>query len=176
MSRICSAAVGALCVVVPAIAPLAQSSPPPAHDSAQQQKPSTAAAIVGAILQAAVLVASQPKHVTLVAADAVPIKASEYAAYKFTVSGSCKITAHIIGVSGGQLDFVALLQDEDNFVNWQTGHASKVYWQTDKVAAATMDTVTLGSGTYYLVVSNRFSLFTPKVVNVQADALCGRGE
>jgi len=67
---------------------------------------------------------------------------------------------------------MALIMDDDNFLNWKTSHNARVFWQTGKVAAATINTELSGPGTFHLVVSNVFSLMTAKTVTIQGSVNC----
>ncbi len=78
----------------------------------------------------------------------------------------------VLGLAGGSKDFQAFLMDDDNFRNWETSHKARAYWQTEKVAAATIEARISGPGKVHLVISNVFSLFTGKTVAVQAQAEC----
>jgi hypothetical protein len=73
---------------------------------------------------------------------------------------------------GGNKDFQAFLMADDDFRNWETSHQARVFWQTEKAAAATIDARVSGPGKFHLVISNVFSLFTGKTVTVQAQAEC----
>ena len=79
---------------------------------------------------------------------------------------TCHLTGHLVGTAGGNRDFRAALMDDDNFRNWATQHPARAFWQTDQVAAATLDATVTGLGTYHLVVSNAFSTVTDKKVTV----------
>jgi hypothetical protein len=79
----------------------------------------------------------------------------------------------VLGISGGNKDFYAAIMSDDDFRNFQTGHDSKVYWQSEpRSAAATIVGVVNGPGQFHLVVSNHFSSITTKVVEVSAEADC----
>jgi|SRR5881628_1681159 len=68
--------------------------------------------------------------------------------------------------------FQAFLMGDDDFINWKTNHEARAYWQTGKVAAATIDARFSGPGTFHLVISNVFSLSTSKTVAVQGQVEC----
>jgi hypothetical protein len=101
------------------------------------------------------------------------IASNGYVSYSFDLPNrTCHLTGRILGLAGGKKDFQAFMMDDDNFRNWETSHKAQAYWQTDKVAAATIDARVAGPGRYHLVISNVFSLFTGKTVTVQAQAEC----
>ena len=76
-----------------------------------------------------------------------------------TVSG--RFTA-----SGGTgNDIAVMVLSQDDFINWQNGHASTAYYSSGKTTVG-MISVTVPSGqTLYLVFDNTFSLVSAKSVN-----------
>jgi len=114
-----------------------------------------------------------PYRANIGSGQAEQIASNSYLAYAFDLPNkTCHLTGRILGLAGGKRDFQAFLMDDDNFRNWETSHKAQAYWQTDKVAAATIDARVAGPGKYHLVISNVFSLFTGKTVSVQALAEC----
>jgi len=106
--------------------------------------------------------------------SAYEIKTSGHLDYKFELpAGVCAVTGRITGVSGGNRDFEAFIFDEDNYRNWAAGGQTRLYWQSGRVVVSTISGVNLaGPATFHLVVSNVWSLLTPKTVQVQAMAQC----
>jgi hypothetical protein len=101
------------------------------------------------------------------------IASNSYMHFDFDLPNrTCHISGRILGLAGGKKDFQAFLMDDDNFRNWETSHKASVYWQTEKVAAATIEARVAGPGKFHLVISNAFSLFTGKTVTVHAQAEC----
>ncbi len=106
---------------------------------------------------------SQPKEVP----------STGYVEYPFDLpQRSCVVTGRILGISGGKKDFQAFLMGDDDFINWKTSHEARAYWQTGKVAAATIEARLNGPGTFHLVISNVFSLSTRKTVSVRGQVEC----
>jgi hypothetical protein len=119
------------------------------------------------------LAALTPYRLTIGTGEPEEIKSESYRHYDFDLPNrSCHITGRILGVAGGNRDFQAFLMDDDDFRNWGTDHTARAYWQTGKVAAATVDARVAGPGRFHLVVSNVFSLFSAKTVTVQVQAEC----
>jgi hypothetical protein len=80
----------------------------------------------------------------------------------------CRVSATIRGISGGSRDFEAFLMDEDGYTNWNNRTNPRVFYRSGRVSSATVDGVIHGAGPkYYIVVSNRFSTFTGKTVELQ---------
>jgi hypothetical protein len=114
-----------------------------------------------------------PYRVTIGDGQPREIKSEGYLHYDFDLPNrTCRVTGRILGLAGGNKDFQAFLMDDDNFRNWETSHKARVYWQTEKVAAATIDAQVAGQSKIHLVISNVFSAFTAKTVTVQAQAEC----
>ena len=115
--------------------------------------------------------AAAPVKLSLGRGQATTIPSHGYVHYDFTLpERNCSITGHIVGLAGG--NFQAFLIDDTDFRNWQTTQKAQVYWQTDKVGDATINAHVAGPGRFHLVISNTFSLSTPKTVTVQAQADC----
>ena len=118
-------------------------------------------------------VPQQPTLITFGAGQPEEIPNESYVHYTFALPArSCTVTGRIVGLSGGSKDFQAFIMDDDNFINWQTNHQFRVFWQTEKVAAVTINTPLSGPGTFHIVVSNTFSVMTPKTVTIQGEVDC----
>lgn len=93
--------------------------------------------------------------------------------YRFDLpTGTCTVVGKLQGMEGGALDFEAIITDSDGLQNWRTSHSARAWWQSGRVAAATINVALAGPGTYYIIVSNVFSGLTWKTVSVQAAAQC----
>ena len=96
-----------------------------------------------------------------------------YSDYSFDLPARrCTVTGRILGIAGGNKDFQAFITDDDDFLNWKTSHNARAVWQTEKVAAATVNATVSGPGKFHLVISNVFSLMTAKTVTVQGVVTC----
>jgi hypothetical protein len=77
---------------------------------------------------------------------------------------------HFAATGGLGNDIEVVVVSEDEFVNWRNGHPSKAFYNSGRV---TQDTIKLNlpsdAATYYVVFSNKFSLFTPKAVEADVD-------
>jgi hypothetical protein len=116
----------------------------------------------------------QAIRVDLANSEAREIKAEKFYDYTFQLPNrACTITGRVLGISGGNKDFYAAIMSDDDYRNWMTNHQAKVFWQTAaRTAAATINTTLQGPGTFHFVVSNHFSAFTAKTVEITAQAEC----
>ena len=85
----------------------------------------------------------------------------------------CHLSGHIEVVSGGSRDVQVAVMASDDFQNWLNGHEAKVFFQTDKITAATLDVTTNTVGPLVLAISNGFSVLSEKRVRTQGlEAVC----
>ena len=126
----------------------------------------------GAATAQAVPAAPQPQpHSVSVVNNAFTVDAGLYASYRFEVPANAKsvvFNGHFTA-TGGSKDIRVFLLNEDEFVNMQNGHDARMLYDSGKVTQATI-AVPLPETpmTYHLVFDNRFSLLTPKAVQVHA--------
>jgi hypothetical protein len=82
---------------------------------------------------------------------------------------SAVLQGNFTASGGSGNDIEAYVFSENDFMNWQNRHSAKTYYNSGRVTANNVS-VNLpdDAGTYYLVFDNRFSLFSPKVVRVNA--------
>lgn len=103
---------------------------------------------------------------------ALTVNASSYAWYKFEVppnATTVAVNGHFTATGGSGNDIVVYLVDEDGFANLKNGHEARVYYNSQKVTQAAIGAALPNApATYYLVFDNRFSLLTPKAVQVNA--------
>jgi hypothetical protein len=112
----------------------------------------------------------QPHSVNLTN-GAATVNAASYTWYKFVVPenvGQIAVTGHFTATGGTGNDIDCYILDDDGFVNVKNGHPSRTYYNSGKVTQAKIEVANLPPGTYYIVLDNRFSLFTPKAVQIEA--------
>lgn len=68
------------------------------------------------------------------------------------------------GGSGNDIEVFIL--DADGFENYSNGHTVPTYYNSGRVTVANIEAVIQHPGTYYLVMNNRFSAVSNKVVDV----------
>ncbi len=112
----------------------------------------------------------QPHSVNLTN-GAATISAAASTWYKFTVPENVSqvaVNGHFTATGGTGNDIECYILDEDGFVNFKNGHPSRTYYNSGKVTQAKIGVANLSPGTYYIMLDNRFSLFTPKAVQIEA--------
>lgn len=89
-------------------------------------------------------------------------------------SRACRVRGHIQVTEGGSHDVEVLVTDPDGLQNFQNGNGVATYLHERRTSAVTLDLPVTGYKKYYLIVSNRFSLFTGKSVSLEnVRGVCG---
>ena len=113
----------------------------------------------------------QPRSVTIVN-TAVTINAHSYLWYTFTVppnATTATLSGHFTATGGSGNDIICYVLDEDSFVNFKNGHPARTYFNSGQVTQAGIAAAFPNApATYHIVLDNRFSLLTPKAVQIQA--------
>jgi hypothetical protein len=103
---------------------------------------------------------------------ALTVNATAYSWYQFAVPNGVtgvSVNGHFTASGGKGNDIIAYIMDEDGFVNFKNGHPANTYYNSGKITQGSVGaTLPNTSGTYYLVFDNRYSLITPKAVQVNA--------
>jgi hypothetical protein len=98
------------------------------------------------------------------------LSGAAFQTYSFVVNPSTMKNVFVKGqfvASGGSgNDIVALIFDDIGFTNWKNGHASNALYDSGQVTTDRFNVPITQPGTYYFVLSNRFSTITPKTVDV----------
>ena len=108
---------------------------------------------------------------------AATVKAASYTWYKFDVpvhATNVVLGGHFTASGGTGNDIECYILNEDGFTNFKNGHAATAYYNSGKVTQAKIQARNLSPGTYYLMLDNRFSLLTPKAVQIQASLTYSR--
>lgn len=85
----------------------------------------------------------------------------------------CTFHGRVQGLEGGQRDIEVYLLDEDGHVNWHNGIEPTPLYASGRSAASTIE-LPLGQGKFHLLISNRYSIFTAKTVEIEnAHVVCG---
>jgi len=87
------------------------------------------------------------------------VRASQFQYFGFRVppAGS-KVTGQFMVA---QHDIEVTIMDANGFMIWSRGNATLTHYFSGRVNAGSID-VNLSPGDYYLVVNNKYSVFTPK--------------
>jgi hypothetical protein len=111
-----------------------------------------------------------PAVTTIGGPQPLDIAASQVRTWTWSVQSPktrCRITGRVLGLAGGEKDVDVLIMTEDDYLNWINHHPAKVYFESGKRTAIPIDVRIDGEGRYVLVVSNVFSAFSPKTVEIQ---------
>jgi predicted nucleic acid-binding Zn ribbon protein len=107
-------------------------------------------------------------HKVVIGTGAMTISAANATYFTMAVPAGAtnvRVQGHFSATGGTGNDIEIYLLDQDQFTNWQNGHATPTYYNSGKVTVGDMNTVLPNdAGTYYLVFNNKFSLITPKAV------------
>lgn len=115
----------------------------------------------------------RPMQITIDSGGPSEVASASWLDYSFTLPAqACTVTGHVEGIAGGNKDFRVFITDDDNFINWKTHHPSRVVWQSEQLAAVSINVPMTGPGKYHFVVTNDFSMFTKKTVSVRAQVEC----
>lgn len=119
-----------------------------------------------------------PTIISVLHESALHIAAEHYNWEVFDVTDPrpCRLTGRVVGLAGGNEDVRVYVFDADGMINFRNGTAGNAIFQSGQTSAVTLDVPLPGTGTYYFVISNVFSVFTSKTVQVQdAVVICGEG-
>lgn len=109
--------------------------------------------------------------------DAQEIPAGKFFEVKFAVPDldrNCKVVGSVRGLAGGNKDVAVYLLTPEQLVDWRASPARDPHtsWEAFKDSTVTVDYQLYGGGDYYLVVSNGFSVFTSKTVQIKTRVKC----
>jgi hypothetical protein len=90
-----------------------------------------------------------------------------YFGMEITDPRPCHVRGRVETTEGGRHDTDVMVLDVDGFTNFQYNRPFDAVFAARRTAAVTLDAPLPGPGTYYLVLSNRFSNFTGKKVIVE---------
>jgi hypothetical protein len=114
----------------------------------------------------------QPQlHSVTIVNSAATVNASSYAWYTFVVplgANTVAVNGHFTATGGSGNDIDCYILDEDGLANFKNGHPARTYFNSGKVTQSKIGAANLAPGTYYIMLDNRFSLITPKAVQIDA--------
>lgn len=87
--------------------------------------------------------------------------------FEITDNRTCRFRGRIIGVSGGSRDFEAAILTKRQYDTWHAGGELNSLYSVPRVSDVELDYVLPGPGTYGLLISNAFSIFTGKALEVR---------
>lgn len=115
-------------------------------------------------------IAGPQLHQIVVANGATTINAASYSWYTFTVppgATSVAVNGRFTATGGSGNDIICYILDNDGLVNFKNGHPAQTFFNSGKITQSRIGAV-LPPGTFYLVLDNRYSLITPKAVQIDA--------
>ncbi|HEU4456229.1 MAG TPA: hypothetical protein VFR81_24400 [Longimicrobium sp.] len=107
------------------------------------------------------------------------LEAGQYQWYRVELEDPrpCRLTGRVAVLDGGSHDVDVMVLDEDAFSAFENGQEFSPELIDRRASALTLDLPLKSERAYYLVVSNRFSAFTPKLVALErVVATCGDAE
>jgi hypothetical protein len=110
-------------------------------------------------------------HLVSIVNSAATVNAASYAWYTFVVpngANTISVNGHFAATGGSGNDIECYVLDEDSFANFKNGHPTTTFFNSGKVTQAKIGAVLATPGTYYIMLDNRFSLITPKAVQINA--------
>jgi len=118
---------------------------------------------------------AKQQHTENISDSTLTVNATGFSSFKVVVPPGAS-NVHLqgsFGANGGfGNDIEVYVLSEQDFINWDNGHASKALYNSGKVTVGTLDVVLPdNTGTYYLVFNNKFSLLTRKGVRVIANLI-----
>ncbi len=107
-------------------------------------------------------------HRVVIGTGALTVPASNGVHFTLSVpegATNVKVKGHFTATGGSGNDIEVYLLSEDQYTNWQNGHATSTFYNSGRVTVGDLDvTLPNDAGTYYLVFANQFSLLTPKAI------------
>jgi hypothetical protein len=102
----------------------------------------------------------------------VTVPAGAYLDYQFTIPSDAQKNSVSLSLEftaqGGDNDIKVYVLDSIDFSYYQNGQNYTSLYQSGRITTAGFSMNIPTNGTYYLVLDNKFSMTTPKNVNVQA--------
>ena len=89
----------------------------------------------------------------------------------FTLSCTANLQGGFIASAALGDNIIVYIVDEGDFRKYENGQKFSIYYKSGKVESGVFDIV-LSSGKYYIVMSNTYSSFSTKTVQLQAAAAC----
>ena len=99
----------------------------------------------------------------------VAIKAGELVQYPINIQPEmyeANLKGSFEGADGG--DLIAIVAEDSAYQNWINGRPSQFLWGTEKARTSGTFDIALRPGTYHLVLSNKFSAHSNKMVSLEA--------
>lgn len=99
------------------------------------------------------------------------VSPNSYSYVSFTLQCTANIQGGFVANAALGNDIIVFILDKDNFREFENGNDASTYYNSNKIESGNFD-VTLSSGEYYVVMSNEYSTFSTKTVQLQLAANC----
>jgi hypothetical protein len=109
-----------------------------------------------------------PFELELLDADVIDLQMGDHFDAPFEVSDPrpCTLTGRVMGLSGGGRDVEVYVLDDAGYEDWQHGIRPSALFESGRSSAATLAVDLPRRGRYHLLLSNRYSILTPKRVRI----------
>jgi hypothetical protein len=78
----------------------------------------------------------------------------------------CTLTGQVRGIAGGSRDIEVYVLDDDGYLDWRNGIRPRPLFESGRSSATTLAVELPRRGRYHLLLSNRYSIITPKRLRV----------
>jgi len=116
-------------------------------------------------------VTSTPAIKNLLDKKLINVAARDYWSLEFEVTpeeATLVLQGEFVAMGGSGNDIDLFVMDEINLKNWENNHPATFIYHSGQLTAAKWELTLSQPDIYYIVFSNRFSLFSNKVINVTA--------
>jgi len=93
------------------------------------------------------------------------VEPSAYNWLEWNFNETTRVSAKFRARGGSGNDIEVFILDEEGFENWRNGHRAQTYYNSGRVTVGHFN-VRLAAGKYFLVMNNKFSLVSNKVVTI----------
>jgi hypothetical protein len=93
------------------------------------------------------------------------VDAGGYSWLEWNFDELTRVAAKFRARGGSGNDIEVFILDEDGFENWRNGHRVGTYYNSGRITVGRFD-LNLRPGKYFLVMNNKFSAVSNKVVNL----------
>ncbi|HEU4593943.1 MAG TPA: hypothetical protein VFS10_02160 [Pyrinomonadaceae bacterium] len=94
------------------------------------------------------------------------VDAGGYTWLEWNFDRMTRVAAKFRARGGSRNDIEVFILDEDGFENWRNGHRVGTYYNSGRITVGRFD-VNLRPGKYFLVMNNKFSAVSNKVVSFE---------
>ncbi|MGI0047135.1 MAG: hypothetical protein ACREBB_08115 [Nitrosotalea sp.] len=108
---------------------------------------------------------------TQIANGLYKIPPGKYQYFTFTSSCTGTLSGSFVAQASLGNNIMVYVMDQSGFNQYQAGHSASTHYNSGKVPSGIFR-ISLGPGTYYVILSNTYSLLSTKTVDIQASYAC----